>query len=150
MASIQEDRVRIELGEHSYDVVVGTGLIERLGAFASLPRGTHAVVVSDATVDPLYGDAVQSSLRERFTSVGRVVLPAGEEHKDWLTLQRIFDALLGQACDRRTVLFALGRMPGWLALWEEMLGDKDQKIARPRQIYTGSGERPFIPIEKRR
>ena len=36
-----------------------------------------------------------------------------------------------------TVLFALGRMPGWLAQWEEMLLDKDQKIARPRQIYTG-------------
>jgi citrate synthase len=48
-----------------------------------------------------------------------------------------------------TVLFALGRMPGWLAQWEEMLLDKDQKIARPRQIYTGQGERPFLPIEKR-
>jgi citrate synthase len=48
-----------------------------------------------------------------------------------------------------TVLFALGRMPGWLAQWEEMLLDKDQKIARPRQIYTGEGERPFVPIEKR-
>ena len=36
-----------------------------------------------------------------------------------------------------TVLFALGRMPGWLAQWEEMLLDKDQEIARPRQIYTG-------------
>jgi citrate synthase len=48
-----------------------------------------------------------------------------------------------------TVLFALGRMPGWLSQWEEMLLDKDQKIARPRQIYTGKGERPFVPIEKR-
>jgi citrate synthase len=48
-----------------------------------------------------------------------------------------------------TVLFALGRMPGWLAQWEEMLLDKDQKIARPRQIYIGSAERPFVPIEKR-
>ncbi len=48
-----------------------------------------------------------------------------------------------------TVLFALGRMPGWLAQWEEMLLDKDQKIARPRQIYTGKDERPFVPIEKR-
>jgi citrate synthase len=48
-----------------------------------------------------------------------------------------------------TVLFALGRMPGWLAQWEEMLLDKDQKIARPRQIYTGRQERPFVPLEKR-
>jgi citrate synthase len=49
-----------------------------------------------------------------------------------------------------TVLFAIGRMPGWLAQWEEMLLDKEQKIARPRQIYTGPGERPYKPrIEHR-
>ena len=42
-----------------------------------------------------------------------------------------------------TVLFAIGRMPGWLAQWEEMLLDKEQKIARPRQIYIGPKERPF-------
>jgi citrate synthase len=42
-----------------------------------------------------------------------------------------------------TVLFAIGRMPGWLAQWEEMLLDKEQKIARPRQIYIGPPERSF-------
>jgi citrate synthase len=42
-----------------------------------------------------------------------------------------------------TVLFAMGRMAGWLAQWEEMLLDKEQKIARPRQIYVGSPERPY-------
>ncbi|MGZ8455366.1 MAG: citrate synthase [Gemmatirosa sp.] len=42
-----------------------------------------------------------------------------------------------------TVLFAVGRMAGWLSQWEEMLLDKEQKIARPRQIYVGSPERPF-------
>jgi citrate synthase len=42
-----------------------------------------------------------------------------------------------------TVLFAIGRMPGWLAQWEEMLLDKEQKIARPRQIYVGPTERQF-------
>jgi citrate synthase len=42
-----------------------------------------------------------------------------------------------------TVLFAVARTSGWLAQWEEMLNDKEQKIARPRQIYTGYGERPF-------
>jgi citrate synthase len=56
---------------------------------------------------------------------------------------------MGYPTEYFTVLFALGRMPGWLAQWEEMLGDKDQKIARPRQIYTGSPERPFVPIDKR-
>jgi citrate synthase len=42
-----------------------------------------------------------------------------------------------------TVLFAVARTAGWLAQWEEMLNDKEQKIARPRQIYVGYGERPY-------
>jgi citrate synthase len=56
---------------------------------------------------------------------------------------------MGYPTDYFTVLFAIGRTPGWLAQWEEMLLDKDQKIARPRQIYIGSGERPFVPLEER-
>ena len=56
---------------------------------------------------------------------------------------------MGYPTEYFTVLFALGRMPGWLAQWEEMLLDKDQKIARPRQIYVGSEERQLVPIEKR-
>jgi citrate synthase len=56
---------------------------------------------------------------------------------------------MGYPTDYFTVLFAIGRTPGWLAQWEEMLLDKDQKIARPRQIYTGSEERPYVPLEAR-
>jgi citrate synthase len=41
-------------------------------------------------------------------------------------------------------------MPGWLAQWEEMLQDKEQKIARPRQVYVGAAERKFVPIEGRK
>ena len=44
-----------------------------------------------------------------------------------------------------TVLFAIARTAGWLAQWEEMLLDKEQKIARPRQIYIGPDERPYKP-----
>ncbi|HJS43259.1 MAG TPA: citrate synthase [Gemmatimonadales bacterium] len=47
------------------------------------------------------------------------------------------------------VLFAIGRTPGWLAQWQEMLLDKEQKIARPRQVYTGPAQRDYVPIEKR-
>ena len=56
---------------------------------------------------------------------------------------------MGYPTDYFTVLFAIGRTPGWLAQWEEMLLDKDQKIARPRQVYIGSEERNFVPLEKR-
>ena len=48
-----------------------------------------------------------------------------------------------------TVLFAIPRTVGWLAQWQEMLTDPEQKIARPRQIYTGHRTRQFLPIEKR-
>ncbi|GAA0806642.1 citrate synthase [Spirilliplanes yamanashiensis] len=48
-----------------------------------------------------------------------------------------------------TVLFALGRLPGWIAQWREMVNDPANKIGRPRQLYTGSPEREFVPIDKR-
>ncbi|MCI0483441.1 MAG: citrate synthase [candidate division NC10 bacterium] len=48
------------------------------------------------------------------------------------------------------VLFAIGRTPGWIAQWQEMLVDSEQKIARPRQLYVGSGKRDYVPIEQRR
>ncbi|HUJ55391.1 MAG TPA: citrate synthase [Gaiellaceae bacterium] len=56
---------------------------------------------------------------------------------------------MGYPTDYFTVLFALGRLPGWLAQWEEMLSDPEQKIARPRQIYTGYDERAYVPLAKR-
>jgi citrate synthase len=51
--------------------------------------------------------------------------------------------------DMFPVLFAIGRTPGWLAQWQEMLLDKEQRIVRPRQIYVGAGVRDYVPIERR-
>ena len=48
-----------------------------------------------------------------------------------------------------TVLFAIPRTSGWLAQWEELLEDPEEKIARPRQVYLGAGERAFVPMENR-
>ena len=45
-----------------------------------------------------------------------------------------------------TVLFALGRLPGWLAQWREMISDPSTKIGRPRQVYIGATERDYVPI----
>lgn len=49
-----------------------------------------------------------------------------------------------------TVIFAMARTVGWIAQWREMIADPLQKIGRPRQLYTGSPERPYVPIEKRK
>jgi len=51
--------------------------------------------------------------------------------------------------DMFPVLFAIPRTAGWLAQWEEMLLDKEQKIARPRQIYTGDRTRDYVPVGER-
>ena len=60
----------------------------------------------------------------------------------------IYEAL-GMPADMFTVLFAIGRTPGWVAQWREMLDDKDQKISRPRQIYIGADERDYVEIGAR-
>src|SRR6185295_6257965 len=48
-----------------------------------------------------------------------------------------------------TVMFALGRLPGWIAHWKEMMADPKTRINRPRQIYTGATARPFVPLDRR-
>jgi citrate synthase len=56
---------------------------------------------------------------------------------------------MGFPTDYFTVLFALGRLPGWIAQWEEMLQDPEQKISRPRQVYIGADKRDLPPREQR-
>jgi citrate synthase len=60
----------------------------------------------------------------------------------------IYEAL-GFPAEMFTVLFAVARTVGWLAQWQEMLLDKDQKIARPRQVFTGHRQRTFVPMAER-
>jgi len=57
---------------------------------------------------------------------------------------------MGLPVDMFPVMFAIPRTSGWVAQWEEMLLDSDQKISRPRQIYIGSEQRDFVSIEKRK
>jgi citrate synthase len=57
---------------------------------------------------------------------------------------------LGFPTNMFTVLFAIGRLPGWIAHWKEMMEDTTTKIGRPRQIYTGPTERPYVTIEQRK
>ncbi len=47
------------------------------------------------------------------------------------------------------VMFAIGRTAGWIAQWLELVQDKEQKIARPRQIYTGERRRDYVPLDQR-
>jgi len=56
---------------------------------------------------------------------------------------------LGIPVNMFTVMFVIGRMPGWIAQWLEMRNDPDTKIARPRQIYTGARQRAYTPLAQR-
>jgi citrate synthase len=56
---------------------------------------------------------------------------------------------MGFPIDMFPVLFAIPRTAGWAAHWLELLGDPEQKISRPRQLYVGAGERPYVPIGDR-
>ncbi|HEY3176359.1 MAG TPA: citrate synthase [Candidatus Polarisedimenticolia bacterium] len=56
---------------------------------------------------------------------------------------------MGFPVDMFPVLFAIARTVGWVAQWEELLRDQEQKISRPRQVYLGEGERPYVPLESR-
>lgn len=100
--------VRIALGERSYDIAIGHGLLDDRSLFSDLPAAAAALVVTNGTVAPLYAARLCQTLRQRYGNVHEVVLPDGEKHKNWQTLNRIFDALLTQGCDRKTVVFALG------------------------------------------
>jgi 3-dehydroquinate synthase len=91
-----------------YDILIGSGLLAAPEPWAGLPRAAQAVVVSNPIVHRLHGAALEAALASCYPRVSRVLLPDGEQHKDWPTLQSIFDHLLAEGCDRRTVLFALG------------------------------------------
>lgn len=101
-------QVPISLGERSYNILIGSGFFSNPHTYQNLPKSESAVVVSNTTVAPLYAAQLVQALGSHYAVVVLVNLPDGESHKDWKTLQLIFDALLEKGCDRKTVLFALG------------------------------------------
>jgi 3-dehydroquinate synthase len=101
--------VRIELGDRSYPILIGDDLLARGDTWSEVgnPRAA-ALIVTNVTVGPLYASALERAIAPHFARVRTLQLPDGESHKDWASLNLIFDALLGDGADRRTVLFALG------------------------------------------
>lgn len=103
------DTVRIQLPDaRNYEIRIGSGLLNEAASWQGLPKAAAAVIVSNDTVAPLYAERLRAQLQQVYGRVDLVVLPDGEQHKDWASLNRICDHLLGQALDRKTVLFALG------------------------------------------
>jgi 3-dehydroquinate synthase len=100
--------VNVELGDRAYPIHIGTGLIGQTELFAPHIAGGSVAIVTNTTVDPLYGNALRRALAPLGKKVTTVVLPDGEAYKNWETLNLIFDALLTERADRKTTLVALG------------------------------------------
>ncbi|NKJ46566.1 3-dehydroquinate synthase [Burkholderia sp. SG-MS1] len=100
--------VNVELGERAYPIHIGADLIGQTALFAPHIAGSSVTIVTNTTVDPLYGDTLRAALAPLGKLVSTVVLPDGEAHKNLGTLNLIFDALLGSRADRKTTLIALG------------------------------------------
>lgn len=103
-----DSTVSIDLGDRSYPILIGSELLARADTWEGLPRASTGVIVTNTTVAPLYAATVEAALATRHSRLLRVELPDGEAHKDWASLNQVFDQLLAQACDRKTVLYALG------------------------------------------
>jgi 3-dehydroquinate synthase len=101
--------VQIALGDRSYPILIGGGLLSDPATWApQANRKAAALVVTNVTVDKLYAASLVRALTPHFARVRVLALPDGEAYKDLAHLNLVFDELLGQEADRRTVLYALG------------------------------------------
>lgn len=100
--------VNVDLGERSYPIHIGVDLVGRSELFAPHIAGTSVMIVTNTTVEPLYGDRLRAALALLGKNIATVVLPEGEAYKNWETLNRVFDGLLERQSDRKTTLVALG------------------------------------------
>lgn len=101
--------IRVEGGDFAaYDVVVGRGLLARLGARVAAMKPSSVTVVSDETVAATHGDAVLASLSGVGITAGMITVPAGEASKSFGHLEQVLDGLIGAGLDRKSLVIALG------------------------------------------
>ena len=115
------------------------------------PRATIVKQTADAVLDKLGGDNQLLDLARQLEEIAlsddyfveRKLYP----NVDFYT--GLIYRAMGFPVRMFTVLFALGRLPGWIAQWRELMDDPATKIGRPRQVYTGETERAFVPLAER-
>ena len=102
------ESLTVSLADRSYPIHIGPGVLSQSDLLLPHLTSAKAVIVSNTTVAPLYADAVSASLRDAGVESSRILLPDGEQFKNWETLNSIFDFLLERHCDRTSTLIALG------------------------------------------
>jgi len=103
------EKVRVDLGERSYDIAIGSNMLRSIGtSLDPFDFSPKVAIVSNTTVHPLYGDVVSNSLKKAGFDVVTVTIPDGEEYKDLLRVEHIYNELLKAKLDRSSSLIALG------------------------------------------
>ncbi len=102
--------ISVELKENSYDILIENGILKKAGKQLKkrLPKSRTWMIVTDAHVNALYGDAVEASIREAGLNVSRFVLPPGEATKSLAKLEEVYHALCAAGISRGDGLLALG------------------------------------------
>jgi 3-dehydroquinate synthase len=100
--------LNVDLGDRSYPISIGQGLLGDKECLTSQIPGTRVAVVTNDVVAPLYLDRLTQTLTSAGKLVTQIVLPDGEEEKNIGSLMKVFDILLAEKCDRKTTLIALG------------------------------------------
>jgi 3-dehydroquinate synthase len=101
-------RLNVSLAERSYPILIGAGLLSRADLIRPHLASPRVALISNTTVAPLYMDQLCKGLEQLGVAVTPVILPDGEAHKNWESLNLIYDAMLSSRCDRGTTVMALG------------------------------------------
>lgn len=102
------ETLNVELGSRAYPIHIGQGLLGRCELILPQLRQPKVAIVSNTTVAPLYLQRLSGGLQASGVETVEVVLPDGEQYKNWQTLNSIFDVLLERHCERSSTLIALG------------------------------------------
>ncbi len=100
--------LQVELDDRSYPITIGQSLLAKDDLFTPYIKGKRVAIVTNDVVAPLYLEPLRQTLLAAGKQVTAIVLPDGEEEKNWSSLMRVFDVLLQEKCDRKTTLVALG------------------------------------------
>ncbi|MCF8199146.1 MAG: 3-dehydroquinate synthase [Sulfuritalea sp.] len=101
-------RLDVALAERSYPILIGGGLLSCVEHILPHLRTQRIALVTNATVAPLYMGGITAALEKVGVGITPIILPDGEAHKTWESLNLIYDALLSTRCDRGTTILALG------------------------------------------
>jgi shikimate kinase/3-dehydroquinate synthase len=100
--------LNVDLGERSYPIAIGPGLLDDAALVVRYVNGRQVAIVTNTTVAPLYLEKIAAPLRAAGRDVLEIILPDGEQYKNWESLMLVFDAMLSHKCDRQTTVVALG------------------------------------------